>query len=86
MTGRTVKSAVTLGIYTKGINDESPLNDCLEALCMLNDNDMQDALRFKKKKLRQFNEAELQELQDKIEKRPNNLIVIDKESGEIIFN
>ena len=47
---RAVKAAVTYGIYIKGINSADPLQDCIEALCMMNDNDIQDALRFKNKK------------------------------------
>jgi hypothetical protein len=82
---RTIKQAVTLGIYTKGINDSSPLQDCIEALCMMNDNDMEDAIRYKKKKVRQFNPIELAELSSKTVERPKNLMVIDKESGDIIF-
>ena len=43
---RAVKAAITYGIYTRGINDASPLRDCIEALCMLNDNDVEDAISF----------------------------------------
>lgn len=82
---RAIKAAVTFGIYSKGINEENPLQDCIEALCMLNDNDMEDALRFKKKKIRQFNQDELADTMENVLARPNNLMVIDKESGDIIF-
>lgn len=83
---RAIKAAVTYGIYTRGVNDSSPLEDCIEALCMMNDNDMQDALRFKTKKIRQFNEDELADTMMNSISRPNNIMVIDKESGDILFN
>ena len=35
------------------------MQDCVEALCQLNDNDIHDASRYKQKKARQFNESEL---------------------------
>jgi hypothetical protein len=82
---RAIKAAVTYGIYTKGINDNDPMQDCIEALCMMNDNDMQDALRFKHKKVRQFNADELTDTMKDCLYRPNNLTVIDKESGDIIY-
>lgn len=83
---RAIKAAVTYGIYTRGINNDNPLQDCIEALCMMNDNDMQDALRFKNKKLRQFNEDELADTMNNVLFRPSNIIVIDKSSGEIYNN
>lgn len=83
---RAIKAAVTLGIYTKGVNDENPFYDCIEALCMMNDNDMEEALRYKSKKIRQFNENELADTMENALQRPNNLMIIDKESGELLFN
>lgn len=78
---RAIKAAVTFGIYTRGLNNDNPMQDCIEALCMMNDNDMQDAIRYKKKKLLQFNENELEESMHKYISRPDNLIVIDKNTG-----
>lgn len=83
---RAVKAAVTYGIYIKGINSADPLQDCIEALCMMNDNDIQDALRFKNKKIRQFNENELAETMENAVKRSSNLMIIDKDTGDIVFN
>lgn len=83
---RAVKAAVTYGIYTRGINSDDPLRDCIEALCMLNDNDVQDAIRFKSKKVRQFNSDELADTMENAVKRSSNLIMIDKDTGDIIFN
>lgn len=61
MKKRVINAAVTLGIYTRGINEDSVIQDCVEALCQLNDNDIHDAYRYKKKKARQFNASELAE-------------------------
>ena len=83
---RAVKAAVTYGIYTRGINSDNPLQDCIEALCMMNDNDMQDALRFKQKKLRQFNASELADTMNNYLTRSDRFIIIDKESGEVYSN
>lgn len=83
---RAVKAAITYGIYTRGINGDSPLRDCMEALCMLNDNDLEDALRYKAKKVRQFNSDELADTMEKSIRRSSNLMLIDKETGDIIFN
>ena len=83
---RAVKSAITYGIYTRGINSDDPLRDCIEALCMLNDNDVEDAIRFKTKKIRQFNSDELADTMKNAVKRSSNLMIIDKDTGDIIFN
>lgn len=80
---RAIKAAVTYGIYTRGINNDDPMRDCIEALCMMNDNDMKDALQFKNKKIRQFNNEELADEMKSVVQRPNNIIVIDNKSGEI---
>ena len=61
MKKRVINAAVTLGIYTRGINNDDIMTDCVEALCQLNDNDIHDANRYKKKKARQFNSGELAE-------------------------
>lgn len=83
---RAVKSAITYGIYTRGINSDDPLRDCIEALCMLNDNDVEDAIRFKTKKIRQFNSDELADTMKNAVKRSSNLMIIDKDTGDIIFS
>ena len=59
MKKRVIDAAITLGIYTRGINNDNVVQDCVEALCQLNDNDIHDALRYKQKKARQFNSSEL---------------------------
>ncbi len=79
---RVIKSAVTLGIYNRGKNSDSPIMDCVEALCVLNDNDLQSALRFKQKKMSQFSDSELAQL------NPNNIQtrqyqIVDTETGQL---
>lgn len=59
MKKRVINAAVTLGIYTRGINNDNVVQDCVEALFQLNDNDIHDANRYKQKKARQFNSSEL---------------------------
>lgn len=83
---RAFKAAVTYGIYTRGVNNDRPLDDWMEFLCMLNDNDMEDALRFKKKKIRQFNPDELADSMKNVSDRPNNLMIIDQETGDILLS
>ena len=79
---RFVKSAVIFGIYNKGKQLDNPMQDIVEALCVMNDNDMQDALRFKIKKLKQLNESELSEL-ERIDVDASYQL-LDTESGEVI--
>lgn len=83
---RAVKAAITYGIYVRGINVDDPLTDCIEALCMLNDNDLHDAYNYKTKKVRQFNANELTDTMENAVKRSSNLMLIDKDTGDIIFN
>ena len=46
---------MTLGIYVRGINEDSPTAGLiLKALMRMNDNDIMEANRYKQKKLRQF--------------------------------
>ncbi len=79
---RSIKAAVTLGLYQKGINDDSPIIDFTEALCILNDNDIEDAVRFKNKKISQLNAGELANI-EKLESTARFLIV-DKDTGELL--
>lgn len=81
---RAIKSAVTFGIYTKGINHDDPIQDAIEALCVLNDNDIESAIRFKNKKVLQFNEDELQDvMSDSPGSAATNLILINNNTGEV---
>lgn len=76
-----IGSAVTLGIYMRGINEDSPLQDCFEALLRMNDNDIMEAQRYKQKKLRQFNAEELAEVFESSEKHRFRLL--DESDGTL---
>lgn len=79
---RALKSIVTLGLYQKGINTDSALIDCFDFINMLNDNDIYSLSRFKSKKIKQLNEAELSDI-EKLYKGSSYSILVN-ESGEII--
>lgn len=80
---RAIKAMVTFGIYAKGINNDNPMKDALEAICMLNDNDIEDALRFKNKKVRQFNANELAEVMKNTDcTSHNNIVLLNNDTGE----
>ena len=81
MKKRVIGSAVTLGIYMRGINEDSPLQDCFEALLRMNDNDIMEAQRYKQKKLRQFNAEELAEVFESSEKHRFRLL--DENDGTL---
>lgn len=79
---RMLKASVTYGIYTRGKNTDNPIQDMIEALCVLNDNDVEDAIRFKNKKLRQFNADELTETME-IDVQ-HSYKVINAHTGEVL--
>lgn len=81
MKKRVMCSAVTLGIYTRGINNDNPLQDAYEALLRMNDNDIYNAVRYKTKKLKQFNSDELSDVFEDDEVRP--FILLDERTGDI---
>lgn len=56
---RILSQAVTYGFYTKGMNNDNIIDDCVQVLCYLNDNDIQHMKNYKNKKSRQFNDQEL---------------------------
>ena len=61
MKKRALNAAVVYGLYTRGINTDDVMQDCVETLCQLNDNDIHDAYSYKQKKARQLNPSELAE-------------------------
>lgn len=61
---RFINSAITYGIYTKGDNSDHPLQDAFEAMIVMNDNDLQNARKYRTKKLRQLNPDELAEVKE----------------------
>lgn len=79
---KSIKAAVTLGLYQKGINSDSPIVDFTEALCILNDNDIENAVRFKNRRISQLNKKELADVK-KIETTAHYTIV-DRDTGELL--
>lgn len=76
-----LNKAVVYGIYTKGINNDSVMKDCFDALLKMNDNDLMNAMRYKQKKSRQFNSTELSgTIEQKIS---HDFVYLDQTSGEI---
>lgn len=56
---RAINSAVSYGLYQKGLNDDPVIKDVMDVLCTFNDNDMQRAIRYKNKRSKQLNGREL---------------------------
>ena len=89
MKKRVLGSAVTLGIYTRGLNEDSPLQDAFDALMRFNDNDIYNAIQYKAKKLRQFNPKELadayhSDLNKYTLVDVSDFTLLDEETGEFI--
>lgn len=81
---RIVHSAMTLGFYTRGLNEDSPQQDLYEAfrsIIRMNDNDVHQAYEYKNKKLRQLNPNELAEVFETSELHPFSLL--DEETGTL---
>lgn len=89
MKKRVLGSAVTLGIYTRGLNEDSPLQDAFDALMRFNDNDIHNAMQYKARKLRQFNPEELADVYRSDLNRytlvnVSDFTLLDEETGEIV--
>lgn len=78
---RAMNSIMTFGFYNKGINDDCLMQDVVDALCTLNDNDMEKALRYKKKKAQQLNRHEL--LGNTTSTLQGNYDIISRDTGEV---
>ena len=59
---RFINAAVTYGLYRRGENADNPMQDAFEAMITMNDNDLNNARKYKTKKLRQLNKDELAEV------------------------
>lgn len=79
-----LNKVVTYGIYTKGINEDGVMKDAMDALLKMNDNDLVDALRYKKKKARQFNPNELAGIVE--DNAAHDFILFDKSTGAFYDN
>lgn len=84
MQKRVLNSAVSLGFYVRGLNEDSPLQDAFEALLRFNDNDIMQAMRYKNKKRLQLNEEELADVYESNEL--HRFDVLDRETGELYSN
>lgn len=81
MKKRFINAAVTYGIYNRGKNSDSPMVDAFDAILRMNDNDIQQALVYKEKRLRQFNDEELAEVFQSSEVR--RLRLLDEVTGAL---
>lgn len=79
-----VNKAVMLGFYQKGINHDTAAQDAMDAILVLNDNDIKSAMRYKKKKSRQLSAKELSGLQSDYTRCDYTLVKND--TGEIYGN
>ena len=70
-----------LSFYNKGINEDSPARDAMEAVLTLNDNDVKQAMRYKQKKSRQLSGQELSGLRDDYSSL--DITIVNNRSGEI---
>lgn len=84
MRKRVINAAVTLGFYLRGINEDSPIQDCAEALLRMNDNDIQEAMRYKNKKRQQLNVDELADVFEDAATHSFEVVRID--TGDIYSN
>lgn len=76
-----LNKAVVYGIYTKGINSDDVMKDCMDALLKMNDNDIRNALMYKHKKVREFNGDELTDLVE--DASTYDFVLLDKNSGVV---
>ena len=51
-----------MSIYMNGKNDNDPLQDCADALLIMNDNDMDDARKYKCKKSKSLKDDDLKKI------------------------
>ena len=84
MKKRVLYSAVSLGFYARGLNDDNPIQDAFEALLKFNDNDIRNALSYKRKKRLQLNQDELSDVFESDELHRFELL--DRETGELYDN
>lgn len=78
---RFLSSAVTYGLYTRGSNDSSPVQDAFEAILCLNDNDIQYARRKKSEKLTRLDPDELSRVY--LGSDTHDFGFVDKSTGEV---
>ncbi|MCD8039801.1 MAG: hypothetical protein LUE96_12080 [Lachnospiraceae bacterium] len=79
MKQRVIYSAVTYGLYVRGLNNDSPMQDCFEALMRMNDNDVHKAMEYKVRKQKLLNRDELAGVYESDVIRP--FVLLDEDSG-----
>ena len=78
-----IHKVVTYGLYMKGLNNDSPVSDAMEAILRLNDNDIKEAKRYKEIRAKQLNKEMLSEVMPE-ENYDHNFLLVDKFTGEYI--
>lgn len=78
-----INKSVTLGYYMKGMNEDSPAKDIMDAVLQLNDNDIKKATRYKQKKSKQLS---AEELPGTLENYVSNEFRLINQHGEIYDN
>lgn len=76
-----LNKSIVYGIYTKGINDDGIMQDAMNALLKMNDNDIMNALRYKRKKSREFSAAELSGMLEQTVS--HDFVLVDRLSGAV---
>ena len=78
-----IHKAVTLGMYLKGKNEDSPVSDVMLSLLRLNDNDIHEAKKYKVRKAKQLPRELLETaLPPEEMHRMYNFQIIDGNTGE----
>lgn len=78
-----IHKVVTYGMYMKGINNDSPVSDAMEAILRFNDNDIREAKRYKEIRMKQMNKELLSEIMPE-ENYDHNYMLLDKFTGEYV--
>jgi hypothetical protein len=83
MKKKVLNSAITLGFYERGLNEDNPIQDAFEALLKFNDNDVNAAMSYKSKKRLQLNPDELASVF--VSNETHRFQLLDYETG-VLYN
>ena len=78
---RMTNSIITYNLYVKGINEDDVLQDAVDAVVMLNDNDVQNMKKYKVRKSYEFSQ---EDLKNPIAEIRRNKGFIDYDTGELL--
>lgn len=81
---QVLNKLIVLGFYNKGINEDMPMNDAVEAVFTMNDNDIEMAMRYKQKKSRQYSSEELSGLRTNYDHC--NYFLVNQNTGKVYNN